>query len=287
MKVTTTPGDCDKVNQIVPIMQEHLGPVINLARIKLLAFVLQALCVVQTVSLHKTASAMPTSVERDSNPRRVQRLLAGYALNLVLVSKVIFALLPVKTGLVLSLDRTKWKFGEVNFNILMLGVTNKGVAFPLLFTRPDKRGNSNRQERTRLIDRFIRLFGAEYIDSLVADREFVGKEWVGYLNNRRISYFQHIKQNFWLRNPKSSEDVSAWHLFHGLKLGQERVYDKLFLLKGEYVCIAGALLKNSDGVPELQILICYNRPETAVATYKQRRQIETCFRAMKSSGFNI
>ncbi len=143
MKVTTTPKDCDKVNQIVPIMQEHLGPVISLARIKLLAFALRALCVVQTVSLHKIASAMPTSVERDSNPRRVQRLLAGYALNLVLVSKVIFALLPVKTGLLLSLDRTNWKFGEVNINILMLGVTYRGVAFPLLFTMPDKRGNSN------------------------------------------------------------------------------------------------------------------------------------------------
>ena len=47
------------------------------------------------------------------------------------------------------------------------------------------------------------------------------------------------------------------------------------------------MLKNSDGVPELQILICYNRPEDAVATYRQRWQIETCFRAMKSSGFNI
>ena len=55
MKVTTTPGNCDKVNQIVPIMKEHLGPVMNLARIKLLAFVLHALCVVQTVSLHKIA----------------------------------------------------------------------------------------------------------------------------------------------------------------------------------------------------------------------------------------
>ncbi len=64
MKVTTTPKDCDKVNKIVPIMQEHLGPVINLVRIKLLAFVLHALCVVQTVSLHKIASAMPTRFEK-------------------------------------------------------------------------------------------------------------------------------------------------------------------------------------------------------------------------------
>lgn len=169
----------------------------------MLAFVLHAICVVQTVSLHKIASAMPTSVERDSNLRRLQRFLAGYALNLDLIAKVIFALLPVKTGLVLSLDRTNWKFGEVNINNLMLGVTHKGVAFPLLFTMLDKRGNSNWKERTRLIDRLIR------------------------------------------RSVPS-------------------------------VC-----------VPELQILICYNRPETAVATYKRRWQIETCFRAMKSSGFNI
>lgn len=59
MKVTTTHRDCDKVNKIVPIKQEHLGSVMNLARFKLLAFVLHALCVVQTVRLHKIASAMP------------------------------------------------------------------------------------------------------------------------------------------------------------------------------------------------------------------------------------
>lgn len=74
MKVKTTLRDNGKVNQIVPIMQEHLGSVMNLARIKLLAFVLQALCVVQTVSLHKIASAMPTCVERDSNLRRLQKV---------------------------------------------------------------------------------------------------------------------------------------------------------------------------------------------------------------------
>lgn len=61
----------------------------------------------------------------------------------------------------------------------------------------------------------------------------------------------------------------------------------MFLLKGEYVYIAGALLKNSDGVPELQILICYNKPENAVTTYKLRWQIETCFRAMKTARFNM
>ena len=53
------------------------------------------------------------------------------------------------------------------------------------------------------------------------------------------------------------------------------------------IYLAGSLIKNSDGVPELQILICFNRPEGAILTYKKRWEIETAFRAMKSSGFNI
>lgn len=287
MKVTTTPRDCDKVNKIVQIMQEHLGPVMNLARIKLLAFVLHALCVVQTVSLHKIASAMPTSVERDSNLRRLQRFLAGYALNLDIIAKVIFALLPVKTGLVLSMDRTNWKFGDFNINILMLGVTYKGIAFPLIFSLLPKRGNSNWEERRKIMERFIRLFGQDCIDCLVADREFIGKEWIGWLNSRRIRYYIRIRQNFWIVKPSTGERIRAWWLFNDLRVGQEKFYHKLFLHKGEYVYLAGSRIKNSDGIPELQILICFSRPEGAVLTYKKRWEIETAFKAMKSSGFNI
>ena len=55
----------------------------------------------------------------------------------------------------------------------------------------------------------------------------------------------------------------------------------------QVIYLAGSRIKNSDGIPELQILICFNRPEDGVATYKKRWEIETAFRAMKSSGFNI
>ena len=129
---TTDSKDLTKVNQILPITQEYFGKSMNLARIKLMAYMLHALCVVQTVSLHKLTSAMPTSVERDSNLRRIQRFIANYALNLDLVAMMIFSLLPVKDGLVLSMDRTNWKFGEFNINILTLGITYKGVC--LLYT---------------------------------------------------------------------------------------------------------------------------------------------------------
>ncbi len=102
---TTNFKDSVKVNQILPIMQEH-GQSMNLARIKLMALLLHALCVVQTVSLHKLADAMPTAVDKDSNLRRLQRFFAKYVLDLDIIARMIFSLLPVKTGLVLSMDRT-------------------------------------------------------------------------------------------------------------------------------------------------------------------------------------
>ena len=87
----------------------------------------------------------------------------------------------------------------------MPAVTFKGIAIPLLLSLLDKRENSNWEEHTKLIDKFIRLFGADCIDPLVADRDFVGKERVGYINNMRIRYYLRIKQNFWL-----SKDIEAW-----------------------------------------------------------------------------
>ncbi len=123
-----------------------------------MALLLHALCVVQTVSLHKLADAMPTAVDKDSNLRRLQRFFAKYVLDLDIIARMIFSLLPVKTGLVLSMDRTNWKFGEFNINILMLGITYKGIAFPLIFSLLSKRGNSNWEERKKIMERFIRLF---------------------------------------------------------------------------------------------------------------------------------
>ena len=67
---------------------------------------------------------MPTAVDKDSNLRRLQRFLAKYVLGLDMIARMIFSLLPVKTGLVLSMDRTNWKSGESDINILMLGINS-------------------------------------------------------------------------------------------------------------------------------------------------------------------
>ena len=90
---------------------------------------------------------------------------------------------------VLSTDRTEWSFGQTRFNILMLGVVHNGVAYPLLWTMLDKKGNSNSDERMDLLDRFRQIFPDAEIAYLSGDREFVlkdtathiGKQWLTYL----------------------------------------------------------------------------------------------------------
>lgn len=81
----------------------------------------------KTVCFHKFALVMPTSVKREFNLRRIQRFIAKYTLNLDLVARLIFSLLPIKTGLVLSKDCTNRTFGNFDVNVLMLGVTYKGI----------------------------------------------------------------------------------------------------------------------------------------------------------------
>jgi transposase len=51
--------------------------------------------------------------------------------------------------------------------------------------------------------------------------------------------------------------------------------------------LSGSKVKNKKGVPELQIIVSFNKPDQAQSLYEERWQIETAFRALKSSGFNI
>ena len=154
-----TNKDESKSSEFISILNNHFQGKVNLSRLKLLEMFVLALCKVQTVGFEKLANAFDSEAMAASSLRRIQRFIAQYALSSDLIAKLIFGLLPHKENLQLSIDRTNWKFGQTNINIFMLGVTYKGVAFPLLFKMLDKRGNSNCKERIDLVNRFIKLFG--------------------------------------------------------------------------------------------------------------------------------
>lgn len=100
--------------------------------------------------------------------------------------------------LTLALDRTNWKYGKEDINLLILSVCVLGCSLPIYWLELDSRGNSNTQERIELMDRFIAKFGTSRIDYLVADREFMGNDWFTYLNQNEINFAIRIKCNMML-----------------------------------------------------------------------------------------
>ena len=259
----------------------------HLARIKFFALFICALCKVQDVSFEKLSTAFESNARPASSLRRIQRFMASFALNFDLIARLIFKLLPHKPPYRLAIDRTNWKFGETDINVLTLAVVYQGVSFPLLILMLDKCGNSDTTERIKIMNRYIKLFGIETIDCLLADREFVGEHRTAYLNRRKIRYYIRIRENFYIHDPRNNNKTKASVMFSDLKCGQFRILHRILRVNGQLCYLSASKVKGKDGKPELQIIISFNQPQHAQTAYKERWQIETAFRGLKSSGFNI
>lgn len=260
---------------------------INLARVKFISAFVMALCKVQTVGFEKLATAFESEAKTASSLRQIQRFIAAYVFNPDLVARLVFSLLPEKPPYRLALDRTNWKFGSKNINILVLSVVYQGVSFPILFSMMNKFGNSSTQERIELMEHYINLFGFEDIDCLLADREFIGDKWIGFLNAYKIRYYIRIRENFKVYVPRNGHIIKASWLFNKVKLNQFMHYNRIVKVNNQLCYISGSKVLDKNGVPEFQIIISFNKPENANEIYKQRWQIESAFKALKSSGFNI
>lgn len=263
----------------------HFGKSMNLARIKAMSLVICALCKVQRVTYTKLASAFDTEATAGSSLRRIQRLIAECVIDTDLIAKLILKLIPVKGPYDLAMDRTNWKYSDTNINILTLGVIYDGMAFPVVYTMMDKRGNSNTQERIDLVNRFKRIAGENSIAHLMADREFVGNEWLGYLNACGIHYHLRIRENFYVS--RHGNTFKAYWLFNDLRLGESKHLDGIYYVNGQACYLSGSKIKDKDGKPELQILVSYCDAKEAIEMYRKRWQVETLFKGLKSSGFDI
>ena len=255
----------------------------NRARITFLAHFILALVKVRTVNFAELAVAFAGNAKVASKYKRIQRFFRGFPVEFPAISKLIVQLLPIREfPWILSLDRTNWKLGRLNINILFLGIAHMGTAFPIIWITFPKAGNSNTTERIHLMERFLRIFGKGKILCLTADREFVGQEWFSYLLKQGISFCIRIRKNMSVTNVRGIP-VHAKTLFRDLPRGEVRVLKGRRLVCGVKVFVVG--LRLPDG--EYLILVTDKAPETAMETYAQRWEIETLFECLKSRGFRF
>jgi len=172
-------------SELNTVLQEHLPW--NRARIRFIVAFVIALMKVTTVNLTKVANALGGRASKTSNYRRIQRFFSDVVFEYKAWAEMVLRLLPVETDFIISIDRTNWRFGRFEINLLMAGVVYQGTAYPLVGMLLAKAGSSNTAERTALIERLLSLVPASSIKALVADREFIGKQWLETLNLLRDS----------------------------------------------------------------------------------------------------
>lgn len=280
----------DKYSDLQEILGSELK--INAARLKFIVLLLVALIKVQSVNFKKLATGFDNPVDIDSNLRRIQRFFASFELDKDTFTKLLYKMLPVEGALKLSLDRTNWKFGTRNINILVLAVIYKSTALPLLWTfLGDKRGNSNQEERIVLLKRFIRLFGKQNIDFVTADRVpiaigIIGEKWWGFLIEHDIRFFIRIKENTIIDLPNKGK-IKAFWIFRSLPINQTYIHPKIICIKGHWIYLSGVKFINRKGKIEYLLVASFNEAEQALEKYKLRWQIESMFKAFKTAGFNL
>jgi hypothetical protein len=169
----------EQINLFREVLRPHLEW--HGARLAFVAGFLIAILRVKTVNLSELAVGFMGKAQTESHYKRLQRFFRDFEIDYSSIAKTVVRVMNIPEPWVLSINRTEWQFGETVFNILMLGVVHQGVAFPLVWTMLDKKGNSNTLERGKLFNRFLELFGEREIACLSADREFVGGDWFSYL----------------------------------------------------------------------------------------------------------
>ncbi len=260
-------------------LQPHVS--LHRARLRVLAALVLALVRFRTTSLARLCLAMPGTAHESSAYRRLQRFFAHAAID----DDALHTLLVAHaTGerLTLSLDRTEWKTAGHVHNLLVVGYLHHGVVVPLAWCALGKPGSSSQAERIALFETLFARLPTARVEAVLGDREFIGRDFLSWLDARRVGFVVRIKKNAWVRHVRSGTAYQAGPLFATLRDGDRR------RLRGKWTvygtpCFVTAVREQGS----TWMLVSNRHPDTAQVLYRQRWQIETLFGVLKSRGFDL
>jgi hypothetical protein len=250
------------------------------ARSKFVAAFVLALVTVKTVNLVEIACALAGRAKQPSQYKKLQRFFRFFELPYADIAQFVVKLLGVAGPWTLTLDRTNWKFGKAELNLLVLGIVHQGIAYPLVWWSLDKAGNSSTEERIAVLEIFLDLFGKEQIACLLADSEFVGRQWLGWLREQEINFHLRVHTNYLVANGRGKL-VPAYKLFRATRVNQPLVLPQARRMWDDEWYLSGCYL----GSGEYLILVSPTLVNDAVEQYAKRWEIETLFAALKTRGF--
>ncbi|WP_221091184.1 IS4 family transposase [Deinococcus aquaedulcis] len=209
---------------------------------------------------------------------RYQRLLRFVRFTMPdgLYTAFVLKLLP-PGDLWLILDRTNWKLGKSDVNILLLSATWKSFSFPLLWILLPHGGSSAQVDRNALLARFLALRGERKVAGVLADREFVGRDWFTLLDQNGIAPCIRLQAISKLNG------VPVWACFRKLQKGEVRVWHS----KAEVYGVKLRVLATKNAAGEMLYLAYQGFSGPNLRRYAMRWQCENLHAALKTRGFNL
>lgn len=274
-------------HRAIASLQEILRPHVGLgkSRLETLCLLVVGMISARTVNLSHLACERPTTAQVASTYRRLQRFFQHVRLGPDWSAPLVIGLLGLVGPWHLALDRTQWKLGTRDVNILMLAVVTRRARAPLMWSVLDNDGgSSDTAARVRLMQRYLAIFGAASIRLLLADREFVGVEWMNFLNENNISFAIRMKEKLVV----TTED--------GRRLALGSLLRKCLGVRTFRAALVGddapgplwlnfAARRLQGG--ELLIVVSNTPARAALAAYRKRWAIECLFGDTKTRGLNL
>jgi hypothetical protein len=274
-------------HRAITTLQEILRPHVGLSksRLETLCLIVVGMISARTVNLSHLACERPTTALVASTYRRLQRFFQHVRLGPDWSAPLVVGLLRLDGPWHLALDRTQWKLGTRDVNILMLAVVTRRVRVPLIWSVLDNNGGtSDSGERTLLMRRYLSIFGAASVRLLLADREFIGLAWMSFLNENNIPFAIRVKEKLIVttEDGRSLALGSLLRKCRGVRtfraaLGHDEARGPLWLNFAARRLEDGALLVVASNTPA----------RAALAAYRKRWAIECLFGDTKTRGLNL
>lgn len=199
----------------------------------------------------------------------------------------------------LTLDGTSWELGDKKIHLITLCLVYEGVSIPIWWEELDKKGHSNFKERKRVIREASKILDLSGL-ILLADREYIGKEWFNYLRNKKIGFIIRLKaKTYCTEINESSERAKVKDVFQKARYSKlvhmasfrkyrKKGVGKRFKLYGKsYTFVIIKNPKEDEKEPLLYFISTLEDKVEIAKTYPIRWTIECCFKHLKSNGFDL
>jgi hypothetical protein len=188
----------------------------------------------------------------------------------------------------LLLDGTSWSYGTTDYHFLVLSVLYEGVSVPLFFVNLDKKGCSNFKERKRFLQQANQIYKLSGM-TLIADREYVGREWFAFLEKEMKMYYVIRLSMTDYKKEVEASGKSYSRLFR--KTRQEEIRECVISIQGCQMRMLVRANPNPDKDAEKWVILISNHfnksKKKLYHTYRFRWQIECMFKNLKTNGFNL